>query len=260
MSKSSVACDDRQEYPPPVLGAGAVAAPQQNPLQVAELVEQEERMVASATEVAVVGAALLVAIGLAHRTVHVQDELRELAALMGLVDPVAGEVHQVFEVLLGGEYYRLEAGHFAGGSGLGVLGPTADHEPHRGIESETLGVVHIFITCQAAVDRLPQPGRQGMLGVRPRAGVEQSARGDAGQLEGVIEFPIGEESGVTGDGRAVELQLELAVEVNAQGVLLAVTHWVPLAFRQERVRNAGFSRVLAQMSYRKPRFIWEMWV
>ena len=42
-------------------------------------------------EVAVVGAALLMAVGLAHRTVHVQDEFRELAVLVGLVDPLAGE-------------------------------------------------------------------------------------------------------------------------------------------------------------------------
>jgi hypothetical protein len=42
-------------------------------------------------------------------------------------------------------------------------------------------------------------------------------RRGAGQSEGVVEFAVGEESGVAGDGRAVELQLDLAVEVNAQG-------------------------------------------
>jgi hypothetical protein len=31
----------------------------------------------------------------------------------------------------------------------------------------------------------------------------------------------GEESGVTGDGRSVELQLDLAVEIDAQGVMVA---------------------------------------
>src|SRR5262249_9512258 len=93
----------------------------------------------------------------------------------------------------------------------------------------------------------------------PGPGILQAARRRASQPEGVIEFPIGEESGVTGDGRAVELQLDLAVELDAQEVILAVTHWVPLSFWQERGRNAGFSRVLAQIPCRKPRFIWEMW-
>jgi hypothetical protein len=38
-------------------------------------------------EVAVGGAALLMAARLAHQTVHVQDEFGELAMLVGLVDP-----------------------------------------------------------------------------------------------------------------------------------------------------------------------------
>src|SRR5205823_2126412 len=54
-------------------------------------------------------------------------------------------------------------------------------------------------------------------------------------------FTIREESGVAGDGRAVELQLDFAIEINAHGVVLAVTHWVPLSFRHEVVGNAGFS-------------------
>src|SRR6516225_5469589 len=98
-----------------------------------------------------------------------------------------------------------------------------------------------------------------MLRVLARASVVQAARGGAGQCKGVVEFPVGEESGVTGDGRAVERQLDLAVEIDAQGVVVAVTHRVPLSFGQEVIGNVGFSRVLAQMSCRKPRFIWEMW-
>jgi hypothetical protein len=39
----------------------------------------------------------------------------------------------------------------------------------------------------------------------------------------------------------VELQLELAVEIEAEGIILAVTHWVPWLFPQEVVENAGFS-------------------
>jgi hypothetical protein len=89
---------------------------------------------------------------------------------------------------------------------------------------------------------LAKESQQAVRGVLPRAGVKQVARGRAGQSEGVVEFPIGEESGVTGNSRAVELQLDVTVEVNAQGVMLAVTHWVPRSFRQEVVGNAGFSR------------------
>src|SRR5262249_37713906 len=47
-------------------------------------------------------------------------------------------------------------------------------------------------------------------------------------------------------------------EVNAQGVILAVTHWVPRSFRQAVVGNAGFSGEEAQTPCRNDRAIWEI--
>jgi len=38
----------------------------------------------------------------------------------------------------------------------------------------------------------------------------------------------------------VEFQLELAVEIEAEGVIFALTHMVPLSFQQEVFGNAGF--------------------
>lgn len=212
-------------------------------------------MVTGTAKVTVVGAALLMAVGLADRAVHVQDELLELAVLMGLADPLAREVHQVLEVVIGAEGLGLEAGHLAGGSRLDVLGPATHHRPQGGIEAEALGVVHIFIACQAAVDRLPQQRRQGVLGVLPGPGILQAARCCPRQPEGIIEFPIAEESAVTGDGGAVELQLDLAVEIDSQGVILAVTHWVPRPFQQMVVGNAGISSENAQTPCRNDRAI-----
>src|SRR5262249_27164047 len=88
-------------------------------------------------------------------------------------------------------------------------------------------------------------------------GVQAAGRG-AGQVQGVVDFTVGEQSGVTGDGRAVELQLDVAVEIDAHGVVSAVTHWVPRSFRQEVVGNAGFSREKAQTPCRNDRVIWEI--
>jgi hypothetical protein len=62
-------------------------------------------------------------------------------------------------------------------------------------------------------------------------------------LEGVIEFAIGEESSVAADGRAVELLGELAVESDAEGVVLAFTHGVSPSFWQKVVGTVGDSRV-----------------
>jgi hypothetical protein len=97
---------------------------------------------------------------------------------------------------------------------------------------------------------LPEPGHKYVSGADPAEGNptrddsalcvldadRSSGRGGrrrAGQSDGIVEFAVGEESGVTGDCRAVELQLDLAVEIDAQGVIVAVIHWVPLSFRQE---------------------------
>ena len=181
------------------------------------------------------------AVGLAHRTVHVEDELGELAVLMGLVDPLPGESIRYLRFSL---VLRVSVSKRAISlveAAVCVLGPAADHGPQGGIEAEAFGVVDILVAGQPAVDRLAEEGEQAVLRVLSGAGVVQAGRRCAGQSEGVVEFAVGEESGVTGDGGAVELQLDLAVEIDAEGVVLAVTHWVPRSFRQEVVGNAGFS-------------------
>ena len=71
-----------------------MTATEHRPFQIAELVEQKQRMVAGAFEVPVVSRPLLVAIGLADRTVHVEDQLLERHPLTNLVDPPAGKIHE----------------------------------------------------------------------------------------------------------------------------------------------------------------------
>jgi hypothetical protein len=63
---------------------------------------------------------------------------------------------------------------------------------------------------------LAEESQQAVLGVLSGAGVVQATGPGAGQSQGVIEFTVGEESGVTGDGGPVELQLDLAIKINAQ--------------------------------------------
>ena len=67
-------------------------------------------------------------------------------------------------------------------------------------------------------------------------------------------------NGITGDRRSVELQPDLAVEIDANGVVLAFTHEVPRSFWQVLVGNAGNpnSRVSAQVSCQNGRAIWEI--
>ena len=58
-----VASDNRLQHAFPVIGRVDVAGTQGTPFQITELVEQEQGMVAGASEVSVVGRSFLVAVG-----------------------------------------------------------------------------------------------------------------------------------------------------------------------------------------------------
>jgi hypothetical protein len=62
---------------------------------------------------------------------------------------------------------------------------------------------------------LAEKSQEAVLGVLSCAGVVQAARRGAGKSQGIVEFPVGKESGVTGDGRAMELRLDVAVEIDS---------------------------------------------
>jgi len=66
-----------------------VAGSQGAPLDIAELVEDEQRVVTGAAEMAVVGAALLLAIGWALARIQVEHDDPRRSSLVYLVDPAA---------------------------------------------------------------------------------------------------------------------------------------------------------------------------
>jgi hypothetical protein len=67
-----VAGDHRLQHRAPFGGAVHVARTQRTPLQIAKLVEHEQRVVAGAAEMAIVGAAFLLAVGRALARIHVE--------------------------------------------------------------------------------------------------------------------------------------------------------------------------------------------
>ena len=72
----------------PAIGAVDVTGSKPAPLQIAELDEHEEWMVAGAGEVAVVGSALLIAMGRADAAVHVEHDCLGRMPRMHKVDPL----------------------------------------------------------------------------------------------------------------------------------------------------------------------------
>jgi hypothetical protein len=66
-----------------------VAISQQGLLHIAKLIETKQRMVAGAAEMSVERGSFLFAVGLAHRTIHVQDQFPHRLAFPQPVNPFA---------------------------------------------------------------------------------------------------------------------------------------------------------------------------
>ncbi len=201
-------------------------------------------MVAEALEVSVVSRALLLAIGLAHGTVHVEDQFTKRLVLMRLVNPLTRKVHQRRQVAALAEYLGLEASHDAHGSGFVVrLRCAAAHNmAHGRIDRQSLGIVHVFVTSQSAINGLPQQGQKQVLLVRAQARISQQVCARLREPQRFIEFAVGQQSSIRGDLTAAEIQLQATVETNPQIIVFRVTHWVPLSAWQMDGPNPCFSR------------------
>jgi hypothetical protein len=66
-----------------------------------------------------------------------------------------------------------------------------------------------------------------MTSVPPRAAVNEMLLRDGHQAECVIKLPIGQQSGIGGDTRTVELQLETAVEIEPESIRFGFTLAAP---------------------------------
>ena len=75
--------------------------PQGAPLDIAQLVEEEQRVIAGTAEMAVVGAALLGAIGWALARIDVEHDGPRRSPLVHLADPLAERIGESRKVPVG---------------------------------------------------------------------------------------------------------------------------------------------------------------
>ena len=87
-----IARHDRLQHALPLIGAMNIAGAQGAALQIAELVEHEQGMIADAFVMAVPGAQLLFAVRRADARIHVEHDASRRTAAMNLVDPLAGKI------------------------------------------------------------------------------------------------------------------------------------------------------------------------
>src|SRR5262249_3397057 len=103
-------------------------------------------MITGAAIVAVPVAHLLFAMRWADARIHVEHDAARRPASMNAIDPSAGKISKSGKVLFGREPSRLEAAHLARRGCAPMRGLAADDPAHRRIVTQTLGVVHIFVS------------------------------------------------------------------------------------------------------------------
>ncbi len=67
-----------------------------------------------------------------------------------------------------------------------------------GIAAQTVGVVHVVVPAKAADDGLAELPRHAMPSVLACTAVAENIPGHLGKPEGIVEFPIGKQTGVSG--------------------------------------------------------------
>ena len=80
-------------------------------------------------------------------------------------------------------------------------------------------VVDILVPGKPPEHRLPQQADQRMAAIPAGACIGQHVPGHRAEADGVVEFTIGQQSGIGGDPGAMELELQPAVEIEPQRAL-----------------------------------------
>jgi hypothetical protein len=193
-----------------------VAGTKGRAFEITKLVEQEQRVVARAGIMPVPDAHLLLAMGRADAGVHVEHDAPRRPAAMHTVDPLAGQIGEGREVLLRRQPACLEATHLAWRCRHARSRLAADDPAHRRIMPQALGIVDIFVSRQPSEHRLPQQPDQSVTAIPAGACVGEHVPGHRAETEGVVEFTVGQQSGIGGDPGAMELELQPAVEIEPE--------------------------------------------
>ena len=130
------------------------------------LVEQQQRVIADRLEMAVVGAALLLAVDRAFGRIHVENDPLGVVLRLGLRNQLAVHSHQPQQVIFARQHLCLEALQSRGQcpAAIPVL-LRADRAKGR-IGRHSDGVIEVLVAGESAVNRLPQQIGQRELLVR----------------------------------------------------------------------------------------------
>jgi hypothetical protein len=134
-----------------------------------------------------------------------------------------GEGREVFGPC---EPVRLEAPHLTRRRARSFRCFTTDDAAHSWVVAQTQRVVHVFVPGKPAEERLPQHADDGVTTILARAGISQKITGQRCQSKRIVEFAIGEQTCIRGNGRSAELHHDAAVEIESKNAAFGFTRWV----------------------------------
>jgi hypothetical protein len=99
-------------------------------------------------------------------------------------------------------------------------------QPEARILAQPLGIVEVFVTGQATVDRLAEQTGEWKLCVLAAARVPQVLWDEISQAESLVPFADHNQAPVGGDSGTLEIDLPRSVEGELKGLVLFLTHSV----------------------------------
>jgi hypothetical protein len=210
----------------PAICAVHIAGTQGASLQVAKLVEHEQRVQALRLEVTIPHCPLLIAMHRALGAVHVQRNDLWWALVVHRVDPATWQIDQRREVLGARQHLSLEPAHRAGRGRAVLHRPPADKLAHHRIAAEPVRVIDVLVSGKARENGLAQEARETMPSVLSCARITDQTRCHVRQTKGVVQFTMKQQSTVRADRRPTKFQLDRPVKLKSQRACFAFTRRV----------------------------------
>ena len=206
------------------------------------LSEQKQRVVTDGLEVPVIGAPFLRSMHRISARVHVEHDPVGARRHLGLCEHLPVHGPQPDEILRLGQQLGLAPMQRRCQRRTAVPELWRPDEAKGWVRRHPDRVVEVFVTREPAVDRLPQEIRQAELGVQTLSGVVQMLRDECPQPQAFIQLAHQNETGIGGDARPLERDLQKTIECELKGLGLSFTHWVSpsvAGFLRRNPRNQG---------------------
>ena len=85
--------------------------------------------------------------------------------------------------------------------------------------AQAFSVIHIFVPGETPKHGLSKQPDQRMAAVLAGAHIGEHVPGHCAETQGVVEFAIGQQSGIGGDPRAAKLKLHAAVKIEPENAI-----------------------------------------